>query len=172
MWNPSFSVKRTGSPVPTVPEMYKIYSIIRKLVYHFCKIVHHIRWIQRPGIILTLSLIMPTSYGDGKVQKMWPRCAQQPKYTLITTPTGSIPEARYLHYRHTAMVPTVSTLEALHCIRFHFVGLCQSFAFETSQTVLGLQLVKNRQLSYLTATASTVLALLSKPLILSCSAIS
>ena len=51
-------VKRTGSPVPTVPELYKIQLIIWTLVYCFRKIVCHIRWIQRPGIISTLSLIM------------------------------------------------------------------------------------------------------------------
>ena len=36
MWNPPYSVMRTGSPVPTVPELYKIYSIIRMLVCHIC----------------------------------------------------------------------------------------------------------------------------------------
>ena len=35
-------------------------SIIRLLVYCFRKIVHHIRWIQRLGIILTLLLIVLT----------------------------------------------------------------------------------------------------------------
>ena len=38
-WKPPYSVMRTGSPVPTVPELYKIHSIMRALVYHICKIV-------------------------------------------------------------------------------------------------------------------------------------
>ena len=39
---PPHSVKQTGSPVPKLPELYKIHSIIWTLVYHFCKIVRHI----------------------------------------------------------------------------------------------------------------------------------
>ena len=124
--------------------------------------------IQRPSIILTLLLIMLTFLNLKKCGLIV--LTNSPAQVHITTPTGSISEARYLHYRHTAVVPTESTLEGLHCIRFRFVGLHQSF--ESSRTGLGLQLVRNRHLSYLTATASTVLALLPKPLILSCSAIS
>ena len=54
--------KWTGSAVPTVPELYKIYLIMRllKLVYNICKVVCHLQWIQRPGIILALSLIVLT----------------------------------------------------------------------------------------------------------------
>ena len=47
MWKPLYSVKWTGSPVPTVPELYKIYSITQMLIYHFRKIVYYIWWIQR-----------------------------------------------------------------------------------------------------------------------------
>ena len=67
--------KLKGSPVPTVPELYKIHSIIWTLVYYFRKIVHHIRWIQRPGNILALSLIVLTFLNlvrQWKGPKMWP----------------------------------------------------------------------------------------------------
>ena len=38
-WNAETSIfrKAEGSPVPTLLELYKIYSIIRMLVYCFCK---------------------------------------------------------------------------------------------------------------------------------------
>ena len=58
MWKLPYSVMRTGFPVPTIPELYKIHSIMRTLVCHICKIVRHLQWIQRQGIILALSLIM------------------------------------------------------------------------------------------------------------------
>ena len=45
---PPYSVKQV--PVPTVPEQCKIDSMMRRLVYHFHKIVCHLQWIQRPGI--------------------------------------------------------------------------------------------------------------------------
>ena len=61
-WNLETPVfcKAVGFPAPTVPEMYRVHLIIWTLVYHFRKIVRHIRWIQRPGIILTLLLIVVT----------------------------------------------------------------------------------------------------------------
>ena len=43
---------------PKVRELYRIHSIIWTLVYLFCKVVHHIQWIQRPVIVLTLLLIV------------------------------------------------------------------------------------------------------------------
>ena len=60
---------------------------------------------------------------------MRPHCAHQPKYTLPCLP-GSIPEAPEIwippYYGHTAVVPTVSALEEIHCIwlyhRLHSAG--------------------------------------------------
>ena len=43
-------VKWRGSPVPTVPELYKIHSIIWTLVFLFRKIVCHIWWIQKRAL--------------------------------------------------------------------------------------------------------------------------
>ena len=60
MCNPPYFVKWRGSPVPTVPELYKIHLVMQTLVYHFCKIVCHIRWIQRLGITLALLFIVLT----------------------------------------------------------------------------------------------------------------
>ena len=60
MQKPPYSVEQTVSPVPTVPELYKIHSIIQTLIHRFWKIVCHIQWIQRLGIILILSLIVLT----------------------------------------------------------------------------------------------------------------
>ena len=48
-------------------------------------IVHHLRRIQRPGIILALLLIMLTFLNivwQQRDLKMQPHCAQQPEYTL------------------------------------------------------------------------------------------
>ena len=81
--------KWTDSAVPTIPELYKIYSIMRALVYNIYKIVHHLQWIQRPGIILTLLLIVLTfviivqQWKGPKTQSFY---AQQPEYTLSRLP--------------------------------------------------------------------------------------
>ena len=81
--------KWTDSAVPTIPELYKIYSIMRALVYNIYKIVHHLQWIQRPGIILTLLLIVLTfviivqQWKGPKTQSFY---AQQPEYTLPRLP--------------------------------------------------------------------------------------
>ena len=78
-------------------------QIIRTLVYCFRKIMHHIWWIQRLGIILTVLLVVLTFLNfvrQWKGFKMRPLCAPE------------IPP----HYRHTVVVQTVSTLEGLHCI--------------------------------------------------------
>ena len=73
MCNLPYFVKWRGSPVLTVPELYKIHSVMQTLVYHFCKIVCHIWWIQRPGITLALLFIVLTS-------KMQPCCVYQLEY--------------------------------------------------------------------------------------------
>ena len=105
-------VKQTGSPVPPVPELYKIHAIIWTLVYRFRKIVHHIYYIKvvlhhaQPHTATERSKIALSLCSTARVH--------------ITTPTGSIPktpEIRIpLYYGYTAVVPTVSGLEGLHCI--------------------------------------------------------
>ena len=57
---PLHFMKRTGSPVSTVPEQYKIHPIIQTLIYRFRKTVLNIQQIQRPGVILKLLLITLT----------------------------------------------------------------------------------------------------------------
>ena len=100
---PPNPVKWTGSPVPTLPELYKIHSKIQMLVYHFHKIVRHI---QRSGIIYSLSLIMLTFLNLENIH-----CAHQPNYTLPCTLEAywKTLKYRYLHIM-------VSALEELHCI--------------------------------------------------------
>ena len=66
-------------------------SIIRMLVYCFRKIVHHIRWIQKLGIILTLLLIVLTFLNHVWQLKCGLVCLLARVH--ITMPTGSIPEA-------------------------------------------------------------------------------
>ena len=85
MGKPQYSIKQTGSPVPTVPELHEIYSISHMFVYQFCKIAHHHWWIQIPGIILALSLIVLTFLNivwQWRSPKKQPHCAQLPKYPL------------------------------------------------------------------------------------------
>lgn len=63
--------------------------MIWMLIYSFCKFVRRIWRIQRPGIILTLSLIMLTFLNliqQRNSLKMWPQCAHQPEYTLPRPP--------------------------------------------------------------------------------------
>ena len=108
MYCPLYSVKQTSSLVPTIPELYKIYLIIWRLIYRFHKIVHCIRWIQRLDIILALMLIVltfSTLYGNRKVQKCG--LVMLTSVVHITTPTRSIPEAPEIqippYYRHTVV---------------------------------------------------------------------
>ena len=102
----------SGSPVPTVPELYKIHSIIRTLMYRFRKIVCHLWWIQRLCIVLALSLIVLTF-----LNIVWPW--KGPNWDLVvltgqSTRTGSMSEAPEIrippYYRHTLMVSMVSAL--------------------------------------------------------------
>ena len=84
-----YSVKRTGSTIPAVPELYKIHWM---LIYCFCTIVLHLQRIERLGVMLVLSLIMLTFLNivrQWRGLKTWSFCAQQ---TLlhITTPNGSL----------------------------------------------------------------------------------
>ena len=116
-----YSVKRTGSAIPAVPELYKIPWI---LIYCFCMIVLHLQWIQRLGIMLALSLIMLTFLNivrQWRGLKTWSVCAQQPWYTLPHPPEVCTLEATIMrispYYRHTAEVTTGFTLEGFHCQR-------------------------------------------------------
>ena len=94
-------------------------SIIRMLVYCFRKIVHHIRWIQRLGIILTLLLIVLTF-----LNSVW-----QPKYGLvcllarvrITIPTGSIPKASEIQNTstHSGGANSVRCISCPQFCKFH-----------------------------------------------------
>ena len=100
--------KWTGSAVPTVPELYKIYSIMQalKLVCNICKIVCHLQGIQRPGIILALSLIVLTfviivrQWRDPKTRSLY---AQQPEYILPRLPEvhWKLHKYEYLHITDT-----------------------------------------------------------------------
>ena len=109
MRKPPYSVKQTGSPILIVPELYKINSIIQMFVCHFCKVVHHLQWIQTPGIILVLSLTILTFLNIVRQQrglKMQPCCAQQPEYTLPYLPEVILeaPEIQTPpYYRHTTV---------------------------------------------------------------------
>ena len=124
MWKPLYSVKQTGSPVPTVLELYKIHSIIRTLVY-----VCHIRWIQRQGIILSLSLIMLTFVWQRKGLKMWPRAHQ-----LSTHYRAPEVYQKPLKYGYLHMVPTMSALQGLHCIqKLHNIKFLYSCIYTVTQ---------------------------------------
>ena len=90
MWKPSVLCEADRSPVPIVPELYKIYSIFRTLVYHFNKIFWHLRWIPRPGIVLALLLIM---------------------LSFLNIIPDVLP-----YYGHAVVVPTVSSLEGLYSV--------------------------------------------------------
>ena len=80
--NPVFC-KADKFPSPTVPiKLYKIHSIIWLIVCRFRKIVYHIRWIQRLGVILTLLLIMLTFLNPIRRNGL-KMCAHRPSiYTL------------------------------------------------------------------------------------------
>ena len=71
-WNRLYSLKWTNFPVPTVTELCKIHSLIQILIYCFCKIVHHLQWIQRLGISTVAHLA---------------------NLSQCTRPTGSIPDS-------------------------------------------------------------------------------
>ena len=75
MRKPLYSVKRIGAPVPTVPELYQIHSIIWTLFYCFRKIVYHIQWIQKPGIIQTLSFVVLTFLNSIWQRKDFKKCS-------------------------------------------------------------------------------------------------
>ena len=117
---PPYSIKRTNSLVPIVPELYKFHSIIQTLVYCFHEIACHIWWIQRPGITLTLLLIILTFLNLVRQQKDLKDVASfcSPARLRITMPMGSIPEAPKIwmppYYGHTVVVPTVSGFEGFH----------------------------------------------------------
>ena len=91
------------------------------LVYCFQKIVHHIRWIQRLGIILTLLLSVLTFLNpvwQQKAPKMWP-CMLARVY--ITMPTGSIPEASEIQNTstHSGGANSVHCLSCPQFCKFH-----------------------------------------------------
>ena len=106
---------RKADIVPTVSELYKIHSIIWTLIYHFHKIVHHIWWAHRAN------LSQPHTATE-RSENAASLCS--PARVHIITLTGSIPEAPEVqippYYGHTAVVPTVSALEGLHCIHSSF----------------------------------------------------
>ena len=80
MQKPPYSAKWTGSPVLTVPELYKIYSINRTL-----NLFATFGGFKGRVLILTLSLIVLTFLNLTQLhkgQKMRPHFAQQPVYTL------------------------------------------------------------------------------------------
>ena len=119
--NPLYSVKRTGFPVPTVPELYKIHLIVRTPVYRFHKIVRHLvdSKARHYNIIVTYRANlsqhrMPMERSENAA--LW--CS--PARAHITMPTGSMLEATEIqispYYGHTVVVPTVSALEGFHCI--------------------------------------------------------
>ena len=63
-WNPALWPPLTNSCL-----RYRgHFVVIWTLVYHFRKIVCHIQWIERPGIMLALSFIVLT-FLNGKVRK-------------------------------------------------------------------------------------------------------
>ena len=110
-----YSVKRTGSSIPAVPELYKIH---RMLIYCICTIVLHLQWIQRLGVMLALSLIVLTFLNivrQWRGLKTWSLCAQQPCYTFPHLTEVCTLEATTIrmspYYGHTVEVTTVSTLE-------------------------------------------------------------
>ena len=77
-------VNRFPSPNST----WTVQNSLNNLDTHLL-IVHHLRRIQRPGIILALLLIMLTFLNivwQQRGLKMQPRCAQQPEYTLPHLP--------------------------------------------------------------------------------------
>lgn len=133
MRKPLYSVKRIGAPVPTVPELYQIHSIIWTLFYCFRKIVYHIQWIQKPGIIQTLSFVVLTFLNSIWQRKDLKNAASlcSPAWVHIIMPTKSMWEAPEMqippYFKHTAVVPTVSALEGLHCM------------YKCNYTVLGVQ---------------------------------
>ena len=114
-----FCILYSSSLVPAVLELYKIHIMIRTLVYCFHKIVRYTQWIQRPGIMSTLSLILLTFFSFVRQWKAW-KCSLIVLTSLSThyhTHCTGTPEMRIPpYYTHTVVIPMVSTLEVLHCI--------------------------------------------------------
>ena len=121
------TIKRTGSPVPTVPELYKIQLIIWTLVYCFHKIVCHIWLDSKAGHYINIVAHhecqpFSTLYGNRNVQKCTlilltsPSTPHPPKYTRSHWNT----DVSILYQTHKVVVLTLSTLEGLHSIfSFH-----------------------------------------------------
>ena len=94
------SIKQTSSPVLIVPDLYKIHFTIQMLIYHFHKIVQHLHWVQRPGIIYWhcySSFLSIVQQQRDLIMQL--RCAHQPEYTLPHLPEvyQKPPNYRYLH---------------------------------------------------------------------------
>ena len=88
--NTNYLGKRKVKLCPPIVLYIIVLYIIQTLVKGFCKTVHHLHWIQRPGIIVALLLIVLAFLAmvqQRRGLKMLPHRVQQ----NITTPTESIP---------------------------------------------------------------------------------
>ena len=85
------------------------------------KIVHHHRWIQRPGILLALLLIMLAFLAmvqQSRGPKMRRRVQQAQAH--ITMPTGSIPNAHNVFWiRSGSSFHVKISIEHLFCYRIN-----------------------------------------------------
>ena len=120
MWKTSHCVKQPASPVPTVPELYKIHTIKLTLLYHIHKIVRHLKWIQTLGIIFALSLIVLTFVNisqRGTKMRLIGLKYSKTHYHAYRKYTGT-PELEIPPYSgHIVVVPTVLILEGFYCIQ-------------------------------------------------------
>ena len=112
-----YPVKRTGSAIPAVPELYQIH---RMLIYCFCTIVLHLHWIH-VSIIAHRANLSQYCTAMEMSENMVSLCSTKPCYTFPHLMEVCTLEATTIrispYYRHTAEVRTVSTLEGFHCQR-------------------------------------------------------
>ena len=122
---------------PEAPVFHKAGRFSRSQQYLVCT---KFGWIQRPGLIIISIVGHRANLLNLIWQEKGPKIAASlcsPTQVHITMPTRSIPEAAEIrippYYRHTAVVPKVSTLEELNCI--HNVGFLLTI-YPTSRLML------------------------------------
>ena len=121
-WNAE-TIKQTGSPAPTVPELYKIHSIFRTLgrsstaFVKLCATFSGFENRHYINIVAHLANLSQPRTGLQRSKNAASFCS--PAREHITTPTRSIPEAPEIkippYYGHTVVVPMVFALEGFHC---------------------------------------------------------
>ena len=120
MWKPSYSVERAASPVPTVPELYKIHPTMWTLVYKVRLWTTSSEFKDWAFIVAHhASLQVSTLYGNREIRECSLFVLNSPKrhHHAYWKYTGN-PELRIPPYAgHTVVVPTVPTLVIKYIVR-------------------------------------------------------